>query len=189
MDILLDNLKWMTENVLLAFTGVIFGWLYFYSQKKLFKILFFILWFLFIPNTIYLISDMQHFPGQLLKLRFEYQILLLAQYIVIFLLGIVTFLFGLYPLEKALFEKKQKKTKKTFTSIIILMNFLIAFAVFLGKVQRISSYQILTDPQKVFKTSLDLISTPNMIMVIFLFGLFANIVYFTWRKKLGNQKV
>lgn len=181
MEIILDNILWMSFNVFLAFLGVIFGFLLYYSKNKLLKWLFFILWILFIPNTIYLTTDLQHLPGQLIKLEFINQSIVTIQFIIIFVLGITTFLFALYPFQRALF---QLTNKSNVNIILFFINYSIAFGVFLGKFYRVHSWYVFTDPQNVITSSIHLLNSSNILFLVFLFGSIINIIYFLLNSKL-----
>lgn len=174
MDILLHNATtWMPQNVALALLGVIFGLFLLKSKQTIFRVIFFALWFLFVPNTIYLLTDLQYFPEQVVKLEFTYQVILAGQYLLLFLLGIVTFLLGLYPLEKML---------KGHKIALIIMSFLVSFAVALGKIQRVSSWEIFTDPQKTFVGVLATYQSSEIMVFVFLFGALSSALYFSFRR-------
>lgn len=182
MNIFLDNFEWISVNVLLAFLGAGFGYLFFYFKNKLLKIIFFIFWILFVPNTIYLITDLQYLPEQIIEVDFSAKFFILAQYIGLVILGIVTFIYGMRPLEKIISQAKIRD--KTFiTFIFIVVNYVIAFAVALGKLERVNSWEAFTDPLNVFVSSLQLLSSRDTIFLAFLFGTLSNIIYLTWRNK------
>jgi len=168
-------------NVALALLGVIFGFLLLKSKTPPLRIIFFILWFLFVPNTIYLLTDLQYFPEQVVKLEFQYQILLVGQYLLIFLLGITTFLLGLYPLEKILKEHKVKD-KNIHKVSIVIMSFLISFAVALGKIQRGSSWEVFTNPKETITGILATLNSSEVMLFVILFGVATSALYFSFRK-------
>lgn len=181
MDILLYNLSWMPFNIFLAVLGVIFGWLFLESGNHRIKILIFILWLLFIPNTIYLITDLEHLPGQIFKLGLAGQVMLLGQYAALFILGLLTYFLGLYPVDKALAKQKLGSVKFR-AAVFILLNYLIAFAVTIGRFERVSSWYVVTDPRAVFFSSLNVFRTWEMVVFILTFGTVLNVIYFTWKK-------
>lgn len=176
MEIILDNLFWMSFNIFLALLGVLFGFLLYYSKNKLLKWLFFLLWLLFVPNTIYLITDLQYLPNQITKLESYNQTIIIIQFILVFLLGITTFLFALYPFEKIASKLTNRQTVKT---VLFFLNYSIAFGVVLGKIYRVHSWYVFTDPQTVITSSLSLFNSPNILLLVFLFGSLINIIYFT----------
>lgn len=184
MEILLFNLDWMSWNIFLALVGVFLGFLLNVKQPIL-KIVFFILWLLFVPNTIYLLTDIQYLPEQFLKLEFFNQIILFVQYFIVIFLGITTFLLGLSLFEKNL--PKNCANSKT-NMIMFFLNYFIGFAVFLGKIERVNSWSVFTEPQKVIVGSLNILSSEEMLIIILFFGTFANILYFTLRKGIRKLK-
>lgn len=180
MPIILFNVKWMSFNIALAFAGVLFA-LFFLRTKGFLKFLFFILWVLFLPNTIYLATDMQYFLDQFIVADFLLKIILLGQYSLVFILGIITFMVGIKPLEKVL-KYQFKKDKELINIANILINFTIAFAVILGKVERVHSWYVFTDPKRVIESSIKILSSQNLIILIFLIGILINLVFFQFKK-------
>src|SRR3989337_2974809 len=130
MDIVAYNLSWMSFNLALAILPVIFMVLFFTLRNRFLKGIFFILWFLFFPNTIYVLTDVEHIIRQWPEV-----------------VGLCAFLIALFPFEKQL----QKYTTKQVTILLIIgYNFLIGFAMILGKVERVHSIDIFLHPLWVF---------------------------------------
>lgn len=184
MYILFDNVEWMTLNIILAFLGVILGIIFFYARNKFIKTILFIIWILYLPNTIYLITDTQHFSDQWLKLAPSLNLVLVVQYIVLILIGIITFLICLYILEKFFYQTKLKKDKTLITILIFFFNYLIAFGVALGRINRINSIEAITHPIKVLSNSLSLITSPEAMRAIIIFGTASSLLYLYLRKKI-----
>lgn len=180
MDLLLDNLPWMSWNIFLAVLALFFGYIFLKFKNLYIKILFFILWLFFVPNTIYLITDMQYIPEQFMEIEPSFKILLLIQYFALLILGILTFILGFYPLDKMLF--KYKKSKNFRMTILIVINYLIAFGVALGRFERINSWDIVVNFKKVLESSVNLLNTVEIVLFIFLLGTFCNLVYFFFRR-------
>ena len=67
MPIFIDNFTWMLLNVTLAFVPLIFAGLLRRKMKFPLYVVLLLMWMFFLPNTIYLITDMQYFPGQFVK--------------------------------------------------------------------------------------------------------------------------
>lgn len=180
MDILLDNLSWMILNIFLAFLGVAFGYLFFNFKNSFFSVPFFVLWLLFVPNTIYLLTDIKWFFEQFPKLGFLGQMVLFGQYFFIVVLGFITFLLGLHPFEKFLLKFKSRNTN----IVLFLTNYLIAFGVILGRWQRLNSWDVFIQPQAVVESSLRIIYSQQYLIIVLLFGTLGNIIYFSLRKFL-----
>lgn len=175
MNDLIDNLDWMTLNVALAVLGLVFGLLFIYIKEKFLKWVFLVLWILFIPNTIYLITDIEYLPKQLVRQNFTFQFLLFLQYLSLVVIGIGTFIYGLSPFDKLFKGKKNNELK---AMIIFALNFLIAFAVVMGKFQRTHSWYVFTDPFRVYRDTLVTLNSTQLMIYVLLFGFLFNAIYF-----------
>lgn len=185
MNLLVDNIGWMVFNIILALLAVMLGIIFLYLHNKLLKLLTFLAWMLYLPNTIYLITDTQHFSEQWLKLQPSFHVLLVIQYFVLILVGIVTFLLGIYLLDKFLSNSKIKKNKTLIDILLIFTNYILAFGVALGRIYRLNSYEIITQPQKVISDSISLLTSTEAMIAIFIFGTFTSYLYFFLRKKIN----
>src|SRR5437588_1417996 len=125
MIILLNNISWMGWNVILALISPIFGWLLFITRQKVLKVVFALIWFFFLPNTLYLITDLPHIIWQWHHMHHAGQLALALQYLTLVLIGLITFFLSLYPVEKALLRSFWLKNKSLVPLFIIVMNFLI----------------------------------------------------------------
>lgn len=178
MGIILFNAEWMSWNIFLAILAVFFGFAFLKSEKLILKIPFFILWFLFLPNTIYMITDMMYLPEQIVKVDNLYKIPLLFQYLGLLLISIVTFIFSLYPLNKAL-SKRKNKNKELKVIAVIFINYLIAFGVALGRIERLNSWDVFTNLAWVLESSINLLSRGDVLLISFAFGSAITCLYFS----------
>jgi uncharacterized membrane protein len=180
MSAAIGNINWMSLNILLACLGVLFGLIFIYFKSWYLKIPMFILWLLFIPNTIYLVTDLQHFSRQFYAATTPLEeIALFIEYIFLFIFGLVTYLFGMYPLQK-IFPIFRRRQNPLFIPVVIIFNILISFGVALGKIERTHSLYIFTQPSRVFDDIMTLLARENAILVICLFALLCNIVFFSF---------
>lgn len=173
-----DNFDWMILNVSLALLPLFFINFAFKVENKIIKGLFFLLWFLFFPNTIYLLTDLQYLPGQFSKFNVTFDVVLVGQYLVLALIGIITYIYSLRPLVSALQKKYRRIKKEKWNFIVMIFNFLVSFGVFLGKVQRTESWDIFINPIKVIGQVNNLVHDSNTFVFIFLFGVLINVIYF-----------
>lgn len=142
------------------------------------------MWFLFLPNTIYLISDLEHYFVQIFKTDILGITILTIQYALLVAFGILTYFAGLIPMEK--FFKRRKS--KNYYVIFLLFNFAIAYAVVLGKLERTHSWYVFTQPFRVINDVIDVLTSPYLLTIVVLFAVMFNLIYFTFRKRFSNLK-
>jgi uncharacterized membrane protein len=179
MPILLYNVSWMLYNCFLAILALGFGYFFLVSNNSIVKVIFGILWILFLPNTIYIFTDLVHLIDQWPLLSQQYRILLIVQYIILQFVGLVTFLFSLYPFETIILPRNLHKRKKV--RYVIIFNFFIAFAMVLGRVERINSWDVVLRPTIVISSAFHVLFSLNLVGLLILFGLLCNCFYFLFR--------
>lgn len=195
MEIFLYNFNLIWFNTFLALIAVMFGWLMIKTPSRFAKVLYGFIWLIFLPNTIYILTDISHLFEDWNKVNNLFKFILTIQYTLFAITGIITFTLAIYFFQRLLEGKsagwRKKKIKlSTFISICIL-NFMVGFAVVLGGIERTNSWHVFTDPIRVANDILDMISSKEMLMLSMGVGLLANVVYFlsveaiaTWGKKL-----
>ena len=184
MPIATYNLSWITLNVFLAFVPVVFTILLRRRMHIVVKWFLLLLWFFFLPNTIYLITDLQWMPGQLLATEMPEQAVLFAQYIILTFLGIFTYFFSLEPIGRQVAKKKMKGLSKNM--LYIILNCILAFAVVLGKVQRTHSIYLFLDIKRVIDDVLATLTSPILMMWVVVISIVINGIFFLCRKRFEN---
>ncbi len=173
----------MTLNIFLAIVPLIAGWLFFKVRSKSMKLLLALIWFFFLPNTIYLFTDLINLMIQWSRVTGVVLIFLVFQYLILQAFGLITYVLGMYFFEKYLASYTLLKKPDT-DRLIVVFNFIIAFGITLGRVQRVNSWDVLLAPMSVVDASLQIISSLNLLSLTILFAIFANVVYFLSREKL-----
>ena len=184
MSLLFFNTIWITENILLAIIAVILGWLALKTNRIMLRGIFSFLWLLFIPNTSYMLSDIIHLPEQLPLVKEGDVIMLVFQYVILVIAAIVTFMLSLYPFEKIIKQTvKQKKQNNVYTTFALLffVNFIIAFGIVIGRVQRTNSWEVFTNIGKVIRDIVHVLISQDLIFLVLFFGLLNNFIYFSLR--------
>lgn len=179
MSLIEDNIYWMTYNISLAVIAVVCGWLALKVKRTAFRLPLLILWLLYIPNTLYLLSDSIHFSQQLSKIQDADKISLVIQYIVLMLFGVISFVVGIYPIEKLI--------KKTYA--VVLLQFVIAFGIVMGRVERTHSWEIFINPIKVLNDALSVLASLELMFFVLVTGIVANIIYFILKPIFINYVV
>lgn len=176
IDILRYNFEWMTWNIFLAIIPVIFGKIMVQKSKSNFKrIVAGLVWFFFLPNSIYLLTD----PINLFKdARFLdgiYLTLDIILFAILLPIGVVTYIVSMGYFEKLLRKIKHKTFK---ISIILVLNFLVAFGVVLGRFQRVNSWEVITDIPNVYEKSVGILTSPVLMSWVIFFVVCFEIVYY-----------
>lgn len=183
MGIFLYNLGWMSFNSFLAIIPVVFGYLILKSKINALRIISFLIWLVFVPNTIYIVTDLIDLPEQWIMSQLTVKVLLLFQYFILEIIGIITFVISIYFFEKFLLGIIKKTNSARI--IIFLMNILIAFGVILGRIHRVNSWEVLTNPMHVVNSSLFILSSIEQITMVLIFGLFGYLLYEALKEKVS----
>ncbi|HSW88470.1 MAG TPA: DUF1361 domain-containing protein [Candidatus Saccharimonadales bacterium] len=186
MHLILFNIQWMSFNVFLAVIAVIFGWLMVKTPSKFLKIFYGSIWFVFLPNTIYLLTDIGHFFVAWPRVPLSDKGIFISEYAILMIIGAISFILGLYPIEQ-FFRKTKNKRKQIKKDIFIYgTNFLIGFGLVLGRIERVNSWDVLTNTSAVVYKSLHTITSIQLSLLVIFFGLLSNLVYFTLRDFIVN---
>lgn len=179
MNIIIYNSYWMLFNVFLAVLPIIFGWIMYTAKSKLLKAAAGLLWILFIPNSIYIFTDIAHLPKDLMSVDKSLIIFVFIQYAILLSIGAVTFILGMYPFKKLLTKVKNKNVRYNRHIILILANLFIGFAIVLGRFQQTNSWEVFSNIQKVISNSVYVFTSYKLLSITILFGIISNIIYFT----------
>ena len=181
MSMLLDNMSMIGWNSFLTLIPILCGWLTFKTQQKVLQAAFALLWFSFVPNTLYILTDLRYLPEQWNAITTLGKLGLAVQYILYELIGVSSFLLAVYPLEKTLLRSRWRENKVLLPLLLIIVNFFIGFGMVLGRVQRLNSWDIFLDAPKVIHASFHIVSSLELLLLGVLFGVVANAVYFVFR--------
>ncbi len=107
-----------------------------------------IIWLLFIPNTFYLITDFVHLnPSNLYRYIFDFA--LLSSF------TIAGFYFGILSIH-TIYKQIQFFYSNTISKIFLIsISYLCAFGIYIGRVLRFNSWDIISNPFSLIKSILD----------------------------------
>jgi uncharacterized membrane protein len=185
MNVLLDNLSMIGVNSLLALIPIPCGWLMLKTRQKLLRLAFALLWFSFLPNTLYILTDLRYLPEQWGDMSSVGKLGLAVQYSIYELLGVSSFLLALYLLENTLMRSRWREHKVVLAFLFITVNFFMGFGMVLGRVQRLNSWDLFLDAPKVIAASFQIVSSSELLLLVMLFGVVANALYFVFRTSRG----
>jgi uncharacterized membrane protein len=183
--IIAHNVSWMMYNSLLAVIPVLLGWYLYSAKSKGVQGVLFVVWLLFLPNTVYIFTDIIHFFRHIRLVPFPETIFLMLQYIVFFVVGLLTFIVALYPFERLL--RKGKNNRKSWhAGIIIGLNFLVGLGIVLGRVHRLNSWDFVVEIDTVISSIIETLTTPHLLLLVLLFGIFSNFTYFLFKDQIAK---
>lgn len=181
MEILTFNVLWMVWNSFLAILPVGFAFLYFKTHRTLYKAALAVLWLLFFPNALYVMTDIEHIIYQWPMLGIVERFFALIQYVHLEVIGLTAFIISLYAFEKEIRRILHKSHRKLVPGIVISLNFLTGFAMIMGKVERVNSWEVFTNIENVIAAVFNVLSSDQLVGLAILFGLFGNFFYFLLR--------
>src|SRR5579863_5390627 len=155
MHIIVSNFSWMSFNILLALVAVLFGWFMKGTRWTLLRILCGVVWIIFLPNTLYLLTDIIHLHQNVHKVEGMDRFIVILQYVLLLLLGISTYFAAVYPAEKVAVEKMKCQQ----TIFILLINGCVSFGIILGRVERINSWYFVTNLPRIFHDSVQVLTS------------------------------
>jgi uncharacterized membrane protein len=153
------------------------------EKPKIISFVLFVFWFLFFPNTAYIVTDLYYLKNHSEKM-FWYDL------IMILLFSWTGLLLGFFSLERI--EKMLRQKVKKVKSVIIICGFLFvcAFGVYLGRDLKWNSWDVFLEPKEFFLDVLDRFIRPlghgRTWSFTFLMGIFLNAIY--WPLKMIQQK-
>jgi uncharacterized membrane protein len=172
-------------NSFLAIIPVLCGWLMVKTRQKFLLVALALLWFAFLPNTLYILTDLRYLPEQWTVMSTVGKLGLAGQYILYALFGLSCFLLALYPLEKTLVRSRWREHTWLLSLLLIAVNFCIGFGMVLGRVQRLNSWDLFIAAPNVLHAAFHIVSSLELLRLGVLFGLGANSVYFVFRTYRG----
>src|SRR5579863_4015173 len=167
MPVIDYNNSWMIYNIFLALIAVGLGYISYVLRIRVIQYILLLFWLLFLPNTIYIFTDLVHLIEQWRHVSLLIRPLLILQYSVYEIVGICTFVLAFSPFEKIITSIDWLKKRKIVT--IIIFNFIIAFGMVLGRVERINSWQVFTHPLTVLLSAIHVITSLPLIGLTVLF--------------------
>ncbi len=176
MGIILFVISWMLFNCFLAAIAVVSGWLMLLSRSRKIMYIFLLIWLLFIPNTVYLLTDVAHLFEDWNTVAFYFKPILILLYAALIIVSIISFIAAIYPFELLL--KLSKNVKKNYFAVLVLLNFGIGFAIVLGRVKRVSSWEVITNIPKVSHDIFNVLATSELLLLAIGLGVIVNGIYF-----------
>lgn len=151
---------------------------FFNPNKKIQNTISAIIWLLFIPNTFYILTDFTHLH---FKNIFQYglDMLIISSFS---FAGFYAGLLSLHHIHQLVFAKYGSKVSNLF---IVNISFLSAFGIYIGRILRFNSWDIISKPIHLANTSIKALFNLETILYTFQLGIIilaSYIIFYRWKQ-------
>jgi uncharacterized membrane protein len=146
---------------------------------------------------VYLLTDLKHLFNQWHRVGEWGQFLLLTQFGILTLIGVATYIKGIDQFERGLLKTikqsshKQRALGRAFlrypNRFFVGFNFLVSFGVIMGRVMRTNSWHVFTQPMRVIRDGLAVLTSAELLFFTLAFGLVVNVVWWSAKVLRTNQ--
>lgn len=176
-NLFLAGIPWLISTILILYQNL--------RKKFLILIISGIIWLIFIPNSFYILTDLFHLNYKNLA-PIWYDLVLIFSFA---WAGIILGFASIKDVENILSEKINKKLVPLFTVSIL---FLISFGIYLGRILRWNSWNIINDTSGLFQDITNRISNPfeypRTWGMTILTGILLNIIWWSFKIfQINNQ--
>ncbi len=177
----------MTQSLTRGFLvwNLLLGWfpvicVYLTQRYHSLRYVYIVLWFLFLPNAFYLVTDLKH-----LTTAVSFSVYWL-DIIILFSIACIGMILGV----TALYEMKKHLTiicKKKYSQLIVAAALILSgYGIYLGRFPRLNSWHIFTNPlvsiRTISETTKGILYRPEQLFFIVLFTISFAIFYYGYKK-------
>ncbi|MBL7885774.1 MAG: DUF1361 domain-containing protein [Flavobacterium sp.] len=153
---------------------------HFSTIRKEYKGVILLSWLAFLPNSFYIITDLVHVVRSTGNL-FYFDLVLISSFAITgFFLGLLS----LFQVEQLLLKMNLKS--KTTNSIVMAICFLNGFGIYIGRVLRFNSWDILSNPIELFTTLFYELLSKETILFSIHFGAFIYLTFLLYKNTNQN---
>ena len=188
MELLAWNALWMGWNAILAILGFLTVIPLKLAKRFWQRVLFGGVWLLFVPNSLYVLSDIKHLFRQWMHLSGWGLVALCVQFFVLITLGVIMFLLSVREFEHVLTEELMERWRlvrenNRWVLDVMLLSLLglVAFGLVMGRVMRTNTWYVITDPVRVLVDALEVLTSPWMMAMVFAYWVIGSGLYFSFR--------
>ena len=171
---------YMNWNLFLALVPVFFVYLYEKEHVPFLRFLTFILWFLFFPNAVYLVTDFIHLRTSGPDWMLWYDGMMLFLYASV---GVLSSSFSLMRMKENIFHSFHRMNRGVFLFTVALLS---SFGIYLGRYIRMNSWDMVLHPvsaiQQIINTIGDKYAHPVFLMTIVFFTMFIIVMEISFEK-------
>lgn len=180
-SVFLFFLIWNLALAVIPYLISSFVLLHFTKFKKWYLIIIVMIWLTFLPNSFYIITDLVHVVKSSGNL-FYYDLILISSFAIAgFFLG----LSSLIQIEQVV-EKLNFKAKTIHYSLLLIC-LLSGFGIYVGRVLRFNSWDIISNPIDLFSTLCIELFTKETILFSLHFGVFIYLILLLYKNTISNS--
>jgi uncharacterized membrane protein len=158
---------------------------FFNKSKKTQNSLYGLVWLLFIPNSFYILTDFTHLHFKT-TFQFSLDMLIISSFCFV---GFYVGLLSIHTIRQLVIAKYGNTKGNIF---ILIISFLSAFGIYLGRVLRFNSWDIISKPIQLAYTSIYALFSFETIIYTLQFGtiiLISYILFYYWKQNKDNFNI
>lgn len=158
---------------------------FFNKSKKTQNSLYGLVWLLFIPNSFYILTDFTHLHFKT-TFQFSLDMLIISSFCFV---GFYVGLLSIHTIRQLVIAKYGNTKGNIF---ILIINYLSAFGIYLGRVLRFNSWDIISKPIQLAYTSIYALFSFETIIYTLQFGtiiLISYILFYYWKQNKDNFNI
>lgn len=156
---IVENITWLVWNLSLAAVSVFAAYYLNRTKRTGLRILLAFVWLLFIPNTLYMLTDVIHIVAQFGMINRYVDVFLFLWYTSAITLGVSCYAWSAEWMMRYA-DRHVTLNRRTMYVIAVVINILIGMGIAMGRFARTNSWYVLTQPIRVVHDAL-LIYTCN----------------------------
>ncbi len=174
---LLFNGIWMGWNILLTIVPIVLARRLQKAKSRNAQIVLFPLWLVFLPNTLYMVTDVIHiFNPRFSQMSSPFWILGIALYFTVISLAVYTFILATMPVLQKYQSFLSELRSYSKYLLFIFFSLLIGFAISMGRFQRTNTWYIFTQPVRVMRDVIDSLTDPIVLFVTLFYSIGAFVI-------------
>lgn len=187
LEFFIDNITgFMAWNLFLAFIPLVFS-IFLFNRRSRRNILWWIgliIFILFLPNAAYVITDIIHFVSDVRNPDISANgiiFLIIPQYIIFILAGFQCHVLSVMAIINYLRRQDIISKRNGVVGIELGINLLTAYGVYLGRFNRLNSWYIVTEPDRLVYEVIDSFMRGNFLLAMFIFFVTITCLYYIFK--------
>ncbi|MAZ28293.1 MAG: hypothetical protein CL868_14615 [Cytophagaceae bacterium] len=162
-------LLFLIWNLFLAFLPLLFSWMISLKRKKYQNLILGFLWLLFLPNAPYILTDFIH-------LQYSPEGFMVFDALTIAIFALTGLIMGMVSVQKIIRFITPFVNSSWIGFFVLTVNFLCALGIYLGRILRYNSWDVLTKPDMLISDMISLFINPLQNYHIWIFVIIMSLI-------------